>query len=70
MCMSRTNIEIDDDLIAEVMSVFDLPTKKSAVEFALHRALERQSLRQAMEAMFDTGWHGPERYDDSQDLHL
>lgn len=69
MCMSRTNIEIDDDLIAEVMNVFDLPTKKSAVEFALQRALERHTLRQAMDALFDSGWEGPERFDDSQELN-
>jgi Arc/MetJ family transcription regulator len=37
--MSRTNIDLPDDLVAEVMIRFDLPTKKSAVEFALRRVL-------------------------------
>lgn len=67
--MTRTNIEIDDTLIGEVMTVFDLPTKKSAVEFALRRALERHTLQQAMDALFGSGWEGPDRLDDSEELN-
>lgn len=37
--MSRTNIDLPDDLVEEVMRRYDLPTKKSAVEFALRRVL-------------------------------
>jgi len=29
--MSRTNIDLPDDLVEEVMRRYDLPTKKSAV---------------------------------------
>ena len=35
----RTNIDLPDDLVEDVMRRYDLPTKKSAVEFALRRAL-------------------------------
>ena len=35
--MTRTNIEIDDELITTVMKQNDLKTKKDAVEFALRR---------------------------------
>ncbi|MDQ5973075.1 MAG: hypothetical protein QG661_284 [Actinomycetota bacterium] len=37
--MSRTNIDLPDDLVEEVMRRYDLPTKKSAVEFALRKVL-------------------------------
>jgi Arc/MetJ family transcription regulator len=37
----RTNIEIDDGLIAAAMQVAGLPTKKVAVEEALRRLVRR-----------------------------
>jgi Arc/MetJ family transcription regulator len=37
--MSRTNIDLDDELVAEVMRRFGVTTKKSAVELALRRLL-------------------------------
>lgn len=35
--MARTNIDIDDDLVATVMRRFALRTKKEAVDLALRR---------------------------------
>ena len=35
--MTRTNIDIDDDLVGEVMRRHDLPSKRAAVDFALRR---------------------------------
>ena len=35
--MARTNIEIDDELAAEVMRRFGLKTKRAAVDLALRR---------------------------------
>ncbi|MBL5975553.1 MAG: type II toxin-antitoxin system VapB family antitoxin [Candidatus Leucobacter sulfamidivorax] len=35
--MGRTNIDIDDDLVGEVMRRFGLRTKKEAVDLALRR---------------------------------
>ena len=35
--MTRTNIDIDDALVAEVMRRFDVTTKKDAVDLALRR---------------------------------
>lgn len=35
MCMSRTNIEIDDEAVARVMERYGLTTKRAAVDFAL-----------------------------------
>ena len=36
--MSRTNIDIDDDLIAEIMRTYGLRTKREAVDLALRHA--------------------------------
>ncbi len=33
--MSRTNIDIDDELVAKVMQRYGLTTKKDAVDYAL-----------------------------------
>ncbi|MBA2349503.1 MAG: type II toxin-antitoxin system VapB family antitoxin [Solirubrobacterales bacterium] len=56
--MTRTNIEIDDELIARVMHDHRLPTKRAAVEFALRAAVvEPMNLEQAL-AMRGTGWVG------------
>ena len=35
--MSRTNIEIDDELVAVAQRMYHLPSKKSAVDLALRR---------------------------------
>ncbi|MHB1067261.1 MAG: type II toxin-antitoxin system VapB family antitoxin [Candidatus Nanopelagicales bacterium] len=56
--MSRTNIEIDDELIAECMAGFGLPTKRSAVEFALRRLLASRPTRADFDAMCGIGWDG------------
>jgi Arc/MetJ family transcription regulator len=54
----RTNIEIDDDLIAEAMVVTGLPTKKAAVEAALRRIVERRHRIAALDDMAGLGWDG------------
>ena len=35
--MARTNIDLDDDLVAEVMRRYGVTTKKEAVDLALRR---------------------------------
>jgi Arc/MetJ family transcription regulator len=37
VCVSRTNIELDDELIERAMRLFHLKTKREAVQFALLR---------------------------------
>jgi Arc/MetJ family transcription regulator len=36
--MTRTNIDIDDNLVAEIMATYELRTKREAVDFALRCA--------------------------------
>ncbi len=40
--MVRTNIVIDEDLVTEVMRVYGLESRRSAVDFALHAVLSEQ----------------------------
>lgn len=55
-CMSRTNIDIDDDLCRQVMERFHLTTKRDAVNLALLRlAGEPLGLDEAR-ALRGSGW--------------
>jgi Arc/MetJ family transcription regulator len=56
--MSRTNIDLDDEMVTAVMNRFRLPTKKSAVEFALKRLLETTDQLAALEGIWGMGWEG------------
>ena len=52
----RTNIDLPDDLVEEVMRRYDLPTKKSAVEFALRQALGAPLTIEDLNASFGIGF--------------
>lgn len=56
--MSPTTIDLPDDLVAEVMTRFDLPTKRSAVEFALRRLLNSPLTPADIHGMCGVGWEG------------
>jgi Arc/MetJ family transcription regulator len=64
MCMKvyhreigRTNIEIDDELIARVMQRYGFRTKREAVDYAL-RKLVRKLSREEVLALQGMGWEG------------
>lgn len=68
--MTRTNIEIDDDLIARAMVKYGLTTKRSAVEFALQRLvgppLTGEALLDYVFEIEGSGWDLPESaFDDT-----
>jgi Arc/MetJ family transcription regulator len=56
--MSRTNIEIDDELISTVMSRFDLRTKREAVDFALRRVAGSIATTEGLLSLEGLGWDG------------
>lgn len=57
-CMSRTNIDVDDEACAEVMRRFRLATKREAVNFALRTlAAEPLSVEEARR-LRGSGWQG------------
>jgi Arc/MetJ family transcription regulator len=54
----RTNIEIDDTLLNEAMSLTGLGTKKATVEAGLRRLVERQRRVDAFAELGGLGWDG------------
>lgn len=54
----RTNIDIDDALIADAMTVTGLPTKKATVEEALRRLVRQYRQREALRDLAGLGWDG------------
>jgi Arc/MetJ family transcription regulator len=56
--MARTNIDIDEELIARVMRTYRLPTKRAAVDYALRRLDVRPMTREEALAMEGSGWDG------------
>jgi len=58
VCMSRTNIDIDDDLIQCVMTRYNLRTKREAVDYALRQVAPRRLTREEFLAFEGIGWDG------------
>ena len=57
-CMSRTNVDIDDDACAEVMRRYRLATKREAINYALRTlAAEPLSVDEARR-LRGSGWEG------------
>jgi Arc/MetJ family transcription regulator len=56
--MSRTNIDIDDDLAAEVVRRFGLTTKRAAVDLALRRLVGLPLTREFLLGLEGIGWQG------------
>ena len=61
--MSRTNINIDDDLVAKTMEITGKRTKKAAIEEAMRRTVRNEELRQAIERLRGIGWDAPPMQD-------
>jgi Arc/MetJ family transcription regulator len=54
--MSRTNIELDDELIAEVMRRYGVRTKREAVDLALRRLVGMPLTREFRQRLKGVGW--------------
>ena len=54
----RTNIELDDKLLAEAMAVSGLTTKKATVEEALRYMVRRHRQNKAIAGLAGVGWIG------------
>jgi Arc/MetJ family transcription regulator len=54
----RTNIEIDDKLMAEVLKETGLPTKRAAVEEGLRMLLRHKRRRGILELRGKVDWQG------------
>ncbi len=58
MCMTRTNIDIDDALVAEAMRRYGLTTKKQTVDLALRRLVGPRLSPAFLESLEGIGWDG------------
>jgi len=56
--MSRSNIDIDDELAAEVMRRFGLTSKRAAVDLALRRLVGPPLTREFLLGLEGVGWEG------------
>jgi Arc/MetJ family transcription regulator len=54
----RTNIDIDDELMAEAMKATGKKTKKATVEEALREIVRLSRQRQALKDLEGLGWEG------------
>ena len=55
-CTSRTNIELDDALIAEVMRRYGVGTKREAVDLALRRLVGQPLTQDFLRSLRGMGW--------------
>ncbi len=54
--MTRTNLELDEELVTEAMRRYGLPSRRAAVDFALRRLVGDTMTRQEALAMEGAGW--------------
>ena len=54
----RTNIDIDDELLAEAMEISGLSTKKAVVEKALEDFVGEARRSRALQSLWGVGWDG------------
>ena len=57
-CMSRTNVDIDDEARAAIMRRDRLATKREAVNFALRSLVSEPFSLEEARRMRGSGWHG------------
>jgi len=56
--VTRTNIEIDDELVERAMRIYRLRSKREAVDLALRKLVGEPMTREEMLAMEGMGWDG------------
>ncbi len=56
--VSRTNIDIDDELVERAMQIYRLKSKREAVDYALRRLVGNPMSREEIRAMQGRGWGG------------
>ncbi len=54
----RTNIDIDEDLLAEAAKIAGTTTKKSTVETALRELIRRHDRKRVLELRGNFDWEG------------
>jgi Arc/MetJ family transcription regulator len=58
VCMSRTNIDLDEEAVEAVMERFQFSTKRDAVNFALRSLAAEPMSTERAHRMRGSGWAG------------
>ncbi|MBI4322376.1 MAG: type II toxin-antitoxin system VapB family antitoxin [Chloroflexi bacterium] len=56
--MIRTNIELDEDLVAEAMKLTQIRTKKELVNYAIRELVSRERRKRVLELEGKVEWVG------------
>ena len=56
--MGRTNVVVDDKLIARVMRLYGLETKREAIDFALRKVAGLPAAHRKILELEGMGWEG------------
>lgn len=56
--MARTNIDLNDDLVVEVMRRYRVKTKREAVDLALRRLVGEPVSTEFLVGLAGSGWDG------------
>lgn len=56
VCVGRTNIDIDDELVSKVMRRYGVASKRAAVDLALRRLAGEPLSRDEALALEGSGW--------------
>jgi Arc/MetJ family transcription regulator len=56
--MARTNVVLDDDLVAQCQAVTGIPTKRSLIDHALQELLRHERQKTVLELKGRIAWHG------------
>ena len=56
--MSRTNIVLDDNLVAKCQELTGIKTKKRLIDFALHEVIRHKSQRELLKLKGNVDWQG------------
>lgn len=54
----RTNVVLDDELMAKTMKATGKTTKRAAIEEAMRRTVRNEELKEALERLRGIGWAG------------
>lgn len=58
MSTTRTNIELDDEIVNRAMRLYGTRTKRETVDLALRRLVGAEMAREEALALEGTGWDG------------
>ncbi|NQZ56914.1 MAG: type II toxin-antitoxin system VapB family antitoxin [Lentisphaeraceae bacterium] len=56
--MSRTNIVLNDQLVADCMNATGIKTKKSLIDFALNELLRKETQKSILQLQGQVSWDG------------